>query len=242
MNYKIDLHTHTIASGHAYSTLLENVKGAKDNKIEVLGITDHGPYMPGGPHLFHFGNRGAVPSIIDDVIVLFGCEANIINYKGDLDMPELFLKRIDLVIASLHEVVIEPGTIEENTAAVIGAIKNPSVDILGHLGNPNYRLDYDEIVKNAKIYNKIIEINNGSFKSREGSFDNCINIAKLCNEYKVPVTLSSDSHISFTIGIFEKAEEVLKVSKIDEDLIINNDKNKILSYLKNKGRIKGIIL
>ena len=26
MKYKLDVHTHTIASGHAYSTLMENAK------------------------------------------------------------------------------------------------------------------------------------------------------------------------------------------------------------------------
>lgn len=44
---KTDLHTHTIASGHAFGTIWENARAAKDKGISVLAITDHGPSVPG---------------------------------------------------------------------------------------------------------------------------------------------------------------------------------------------------
>ena len=40
--------------------------------------------------------------------------------------------------------------------------KYEKVEILGHLGNPNYKLDYDAIVKKAKEKDIMIEINNSS--------------------------------------------------------------------------------
>ena len=43
----VDAHTHTIASGHAYSSLQEMVQAAADKGLEVLGITEHGPSVPG---------------------------------------------------------------------------------------------------------------------------------------------------------------------------------------------------
>ena len=36
----MDLHTHTIASGHAYNTLREMAKAAADRGLEILGITE----------------------------------------------------------------------------------------------------------------------------------------------------------------------------------------------------------
>ena len=39
MKFEVDLHTHTIASGHAYSTLQENINYAINNEIKLLGIT-----------------------------------------------------------------------------------------------------------------------------------------------------------------------------------------------------------
>ena len=43
----LDAHTHTVASGHAYSSLQEMAKAADDMGLEVLGITEHGPSVPG---------------------------------------------------------------------------------------------------------------------------------------------------------------------------------------------------
>ena len=43
MNDFIDLHMHTIASGHAYNTLYEMVAAAVKNGVRLVGISDHGP-------------------------------------------------------------------------------------------------------------------------------------------------------------------------------------------------------
>src|SRR5512146_3220126 len=50
-----DMHTHTIASGHAYSTVNELAHAAAAKGLAAMAITDHGPALPGGPHLYHFG-------------------------------------------------------------------------------------------------------------------------------------------------------------------------------------------
>ncbi len=60
-NYKIDLHTHTIASGHAYNTIDEMVKAARKKGMTYLGITEHAPNMPGTCKDFYFHNLKVVP-------------------------------------------------------------------------------------------------------------------------------------------------------------------------------------
>ena len=52
----LDLHTHTVASGHAYCSLREMAKAAADKGLELLGITEHAPSMPGTCHKFYFHN------------------------------------------------------------------------------------------------------------------------------------------------------------------------------------------
>lgn len=237
MKYVLDTHTHTIFAGHAYSTWLENIEWASKNGIEVLGTTEHGPAMPGGPHIFYFENLKVLPREAFGVIHLRGCEANIIDFDGNIDIPESTQEKLDIIIASLHEPCISPGTIEENTNALLGVMDNPRVDILGHIGNPRYLLDYEKIIQKAKGKNKLIEINNGSFKSRPGCEENCSKVIELCIRYRVPIVINSDAHIAFDIGKFTLADELIQKNNVPEELIFNNEKNKIINYLKNKGKL-----
>ena len=52
--YPVDLHAHTIASTHAYSTVSEYFQQAKKKGIKLFAITDHGPDMDDAPHEWHF--------------------------------------------------------------------------------------------------------------------------------------------------------------------------------------------
>lgn len=45
--YTMDLHTHTIVSGHAYNTMNEMIRAAADKNLKIIGITEHAPAMPG---------------------------------------------------------------------------------------------------------------------------------------------------------------------------------------------------
>ncbi|SHH34761.1 phosphatase [Tepidibacter thalassicus] len=237
MKFELDTHTHTIASGHAYSTVHDLVKEAKNIGLKMFALTDHGPAMPGGPHIYHIGNQKVIPRVIDGVFVLRGVEANIIDYDGSLDIPEEYLKELDLVIASLHDVCIKPGTREENTNALIRAMENKYVDIIAHPGNPVFPIDEEKLLKAAKKNNVLIEINNSSFgKSRPGSKENCIRIAKIAKEMNVQLSVGSDTHISFQLGKFDYVEEIFKDINMPDDLIINTSIHKLINFLEKKGK------
>ena len=63
MIHKLDSHTHTLASGHAYNTIMEMAKAAVDQKLELLAVTDHAMAMPGTCHSFYFMNLRSLPAI-----------------------------------------------------------------------------------------------------------------------------------------------------------------------------------
>ncbi len=242
MKYVLDAHTHTVASGHAYTTWLENVKEASNNGIKILATTDHGPKMPGGPHIFHFNNLKVLPRELFGVIILRGCEANILDFKGNLDIPEKTQKRLDVIIASLHDVCIKPGNKDENTQALLNVMNNENVHIIGHPGNPAFPIWEEEVIKKAKDKDILIEINNGSFNSRRGSEENCLRIVELCKKHGANLILGSDAHTCFQIGKFPKAEQVLRMAGVTEDLIMNVDEAKFIKYLKKKGKLQDINL
>ena len=79
---KVDLHTHTIASGHAYSTIQESVMHASSVGVEVIAITDHGPSMEGSPCAGYFDNMARIPRKMHGVDLLMGCEVNVVDHSG----------------------------------------------------------------------------------------------------------------------------------------------------------------
>ena len=242
MKYLSDLHTHSIVSGHAYSTLLENINYCAEKGIKILGPSEHAPTMPGAPHYWYFGNMKVVPRVINGVTILRGCEANILDIDGSLDMTDESSRNLDYMIASFHEPVFKPKSKEENTAAILNVMdKYDKVEILGHLGNPNYELDYEAIVKKAKEKNIMIEINNSSLlgSSRVGSDVNCKKVALLCREIGTKVILTSDSHINTCIGVFNKGIELLEEIQMPKELVMN-DPEKLIAHLKSKGRLSDL--
>ncbi len=224
MKALIDLHCHSMFSGHAYSTIEEMIAQAKNKDLKVLGISDHAPSMPGASHIYYFFNLSVIPREIDGLILLKGVEANIMDYDGNIDMPTEALEKLDYAIASLHPPCIEPGTIKDNTNAIINAIKNPYVKVIGHPDDSRYPIDHEAVVKAAKEYNVALEINNSSLRPdsfRGGAYENIKIILSLCKEYKVKVILNSDAHFSYAIGEFPYCIDIMEEIDFPKELIIN---------------------
>jgi putative hydrolase len=233
-----DLHTHTIASGHAYSTVAEMVSAASQRSLEMIGITDHGPAMPGGPHRYHFGNLRNLPAELYGVEILRGVEANILDTSGRLDLPEYYLRSLDLVLAGLHFVCYPGGSREENTQAVLSAMDNPFVDVIVHPGNPEYRLDYLAMAQKAAEKKILIEINNSSLggRARRGSREACNTIAGFAKKAGALLLVSSDAHFCTEVGSFEKSLELIAAAGVGEEQVINTSKAKVKDFLAAKGR------
>ena len=56
MKLLFDLHTHTVASGHAFSTLKENIEEAAAKGLKAMGTSDHYSAMPGSAQPIYFTN------------------------------------------------------------------------------------------------------------------------------------------------------------------------------------------
>ena len=235
MKTLIDLHTHTIVSGHAYSTVQENVQAAKEKGLKYIGLSDHAPSMPGGPHEFYFNNQYCIPDEINGVRVLKGIEANIMDYDGNIDVSEELAMNMDYLIISLHSPCIPGGTVEENTRAVIKAMNHNKVKVIGHLDDSRYMVDYDKVVSTAKEKNIALEINNSSLKPRSfrvGAKENIKALLAACKKYEAKVIMGSDAHISFDVGNFIYSEEAIQLNDFPKELVINYNEDLIEQLIK----------
>lgn len=235
MDIEVDLHTHTVASGHAYSTITENALAASRKGIKLLGMTDHGPSMPGAPSLYHFGNLAVLPSEIGGVSILTGVEANITSHEGELDIPLRYLAKMKVVLVGLHLYCYPGGTAEQNTAAYLKAMENPFTDMMVHPGRPEFALDLEQIAKAAADMEVPVEINNSSLSAQKrGSWDNCRLFAGYMAKYRGSVILGSDAHFWDRVGEFGFALELVKEAGIKETQILNTSEQKVLAYLESR--------
>ena len=233
-NIELDVHTHTIASGHAYNTIDEMTRKANSIGLENLAITEHTPKMPGSCNMLYFTNLKILPERKYDVNRLFGCEANIVNLYGEVDMPDGLLRKMDIVIASFHIPCVKAGSVKENTRALINAMKNPYIDIIGHPDDSRYAVDMEMVVDAAKEYQTLLELNNSSLKPngpRQGARENDIKMLELCKKKDVCITIGSDAHIEEDICNFGFAEELLEEVNFPDRLIVNKDIDLLNSYL-----------
>ncbi len=234
MKHIIDLHSHTVACNHAYSTLHENVVAAYEKGLQCFGYSEHGPGDPNGADPKFFTNFKVLPRTYKDMQLLFGCEANIVDENGGLDMDNKLLATMDYVIASMHMLSAPKCDKEGYTKTVIAAMQNPYVNIIGHPDDSRMPLDYEQIVKAAKEYNVLLEVNNSSLhpKSfREGTRGNMFTYLELCKQYEVSIIMGSDSHYCTQVGDFTYALEVLDAVNFPKELIVNDDIEKLRRFI-----------
>lgn len=230
----LDLHTHTIASGHAYNTINEMVHAAAKKGLQALGITEHAPAMPGSCHQMYFQNLRALRRKKEGIYLFFGAELNILDSDGKMDLPAHILEELDVGIASLHMPCMKPGSCEENTNAYIQAMKEPHVNIIGHPDDGRYAVDYLALVQAAKEHHVLLELNNSSLNPngfRPDTRENDETMLRYCMQYDVPIILGSDAHVEEDVAEFSRARLLLEEICFPEELVVNDSLEKLLPYL-----------
>lgn len=235
MKYVLDIHTHSLVSGHSYSTIREMARAASEKGLELLGITEHAPAMPGTCHEMYFRNLKMVDRQMEGIELMLGAEVNILDFDGRIDLPEDILRKMDIVVASMHVPCVPRGTREENTRAFLNAIKNPYVDVIGHPDDIRYPVDYKALVYGAKEYGKILEVNNNSLdprSTRQGGYENYREMLAYCKEVDQPIVVNSDAHVDQLVGNHKYAYQLIEEIGFPEELVLNTDVTKLKEHLK----------
>ncbi len=231
---KADLHCHTLASAHAYSTVFELLTFAKKKGLSMLAMTDHAPALPDSPNIWHFRNLRTLPEEYDGVRLLRGVEANIMDEDGALDMPDKLLSALDWVIASFHDDAYRGSDIMTNTKTWLNIIENPCVNMLGHPDRLPFEFDHETVIKACREYGKAVEINNHSFRMKRGSTRDLEDIVRVCKKYDVFIAINSDAHVCFEVGEVSDAERLITDMGYKKDLVLNYSPEMILDIVSKK--------
>lgn len=236
---RADLHTHTIASTHAYSTVNEMAAAAEQTGVTLLGITDHGIGAPDAPHRWHFHNYKILPRRIGSVWLLKGVEANIMDENGTLDMDEKEIAFCEWVVASYHTGCVTFERTPENVSQGYRKVcENPAVDVIGHPTTAMFPFDYEPVLKLFKEAGKLVELNESSLVWKPGALENAKTVYALCKKHEIPIVVNTDSHYSALVGKTPVAEQLLRDLDFPARLIYSLQPERIMEMAAAKRGIR----
>ncbi len=205
----VDLHTHTLASGHAFNTIDELAAGAAQAGIELLGISDHGPSMEGASKAGYFEMAQRVPKRIGATGVWFGCEANITDLKGRLDLPDATIRGLDFLMAGLHARTPFPRSesAATNTRAIVACIRRYRPLAITHPFTLEFPTIVEEIAQAAADYDVAVEVNLARIRARISARGNACaelthtrNMLAAAEGCNAAVIIGSDAHHRSELG------------------------------------------
>lgn len=199
---KGDLHNHTSYSD-GLGTVGELACAAKDLGYQYIAVTDHSQSLKIAKGLTkerilkQWKEIDRVQQEID-IKIFKGIEVDILP-DGTLDFDNEFLSHFDLVVASVHSNFKQSE--REMTNRIITALKNPHVDIIGHLTGRlilkrnAYALNIDEIFNAAKQEKIAFEIN-----SSPDRLDLKSDHVVMAKESGIKIAINTDSHSTIELA------------------------------------------
>lgn len=240
-NIKADLQTHSTYSDGKLS-MLEMAKAAAKRGMKVIAFTDHSVSLGVASGLSmerHKEQAAEIKKIQkqlgDKILVLHATEVEI-KADGSLDYPDEFLATLDLVVASMHTGLRQPG--EKVTQRTINAIRNPHVDIIGH---PTGRLipdreaadlDMDAVLAAAAETGVALEIN-----AHPSRLDLDDIYARRARDVGIPLSINTDAHSEADLDMLPYGVATARRAWLEPKDVINCwTMDKLLKWLKKRGK------
>ena len=234
-----DLHMHTTWSDGRFS-IREMAEHAKAMGYSHIVITDHSQLsaiangLTAEQLLEQQAEVRAVDAAMgDNFRVLHGVEMDI-RADGSMDLPDKCLAQLDFVIASLHFSLRQPR--EQITERVLNAIKNPHVDMIGHLRGrkiPDREpadLDFDRVFEAAKEYDTVLEIN-----ANPARLDIDDPLARRAQEMGIKLAINTDSHHTDSFELIHYGVTTARRGWIESDTVINTwSTERFLAWLSER--------
>jgi putative hydrolase len=223
-----DLHTHTIASGHAADTVRIMAEHACARGLQAMAVTDHGPGIPGGANPVYFIALPRMTGSIElPLRIIPGVEDDIQNRKGDLHLPEDIRSNLDLVITGLHPfswMADQHKTVR--TEGAVNAIQRRLVHVFAHPVCNYLSVEVEPVLQAAMASGVALELNASKLSDR-GEIRAYL---ERCAELEAPIVVNSDAHMAEEIGVFDQAVELLREVEFPDWLIINRSLEDLVAF------------
>jgi DNA polymerase (family 10) len=221
---KGDLHVHTKRSdgSHDFDELIEE---ARKREYQYIAITDHSKGLGIARGLSEerlmeeMKEIEAINRKLKGFRLLAGVEVDI-RGDGRMDFPDDILKKMDVVVASIHSGFRQNR--QQIMKRMTSAMKNPYVSIIAHptgrlIGERDpYDVDINELLRIAKETGTAIEINAYPLRLDLNDVH-----AKMAKEMGVRVVISTDTHVTSQFGYMSYGVSIARRGWIEKKDVLN---------------------
>ena len=210
------------------------VQAAHDQGYDYLAITDHGVDLAingstADEMLAHRQHIAKVAESYPEMTLLWGCELNI-GPRGGLDYDQDFRAMFDYTVASVHSHYDQ--SVSEQTARLIAAIADPTVNSIGHLTGryigrrPGIEIDYDAVLEALVEFDVALEVN-GALQRLDAASD----VVRKAVDKGVKLVINTDSHHTSELGRMEYGIRTAQRGWAPKELVINSwDRDRFLRW------------
>ncbi len=232
----VDYHSHSLFSNCGIHTVLEMLSFARSRGLKGLAISDHGPELKGRLNSV-FYERLKDP--VEGIRLLKGFECNLTSKKGKIDFIMEFLKYTDVVLLGIHRNTPKACGKTVYTDLIVAAMENnPYVDIITHLNDPVFPVEFSTVAETAKSMGMAIELNNSKAMLDRVTPGSTEAMLEACIKAECFIALGSDAHVITEIGLDDSIRPVLKRLQFPKELIVNRDAKKGFEFIEARRQIK----
>lgn len=242
--YKVEIDpiTYTLLDIDAYSTILENIREAKNKSLTSIGIAVHDEsYLRGNANIgghSRFNGLLSLENKIEDVKFYKVLSATIkgIN-RMDIDVPVDLISKADYSLISYNKnsMLGMSPSLEGLTNTFLLVVNNSNILAVDSLYEKDVDVDLEKIVEAAKLKNKAIVFLNRTLNLSDlNIYKKAYRLADLCKHYDCPIIVASGAKFSTEIGIFDNIYSIFNELNIPESLIVNRNEVAFTNYLSRK--------
>lgn len=245
-----DMHTHTVASKHAYSTLIENLTSAERNGMKLLAVTDH--YFGNGDDIERKNEVARIAYLgkcveglnnPTNVRVIPGCEFNL---GQEIYNRDKVMKNLKWKVIGLHTwfVNVEQISFESYYQLFENAARD-GFTTFAHIEREMHRILYgfgqnhfddcveamQRVVDLAVNSGIILEVNESSLRVNDGGAAERLRAwLAYAKSKNALICLGTDAHFCGEVGRFDNAIALLNQLEYPRDRILNCNKQLLREY------------
>ena len=243
-----DLHTHTIFSAHAYSTIEECIAAAEKAGMKYLAVTDH--YYGDGTALdkknevsrLKYLERD-INSEGDRVYVIGGSEFNLGQFPEQweklrrlswklIGLHSFFMSLYDQTLEGLYQMFRESSDYFDAFAHIERSLHKIDSCRYSNQLTPEIKDFLERVVVLAGEKNIVLELNEASSnRVSSGTAERQRYWLNIARENGNRVCLGSDAHYSGRIGVFTNTLKLLNETDYPRELVLNFNEDQLQAII-----------